>query len=169
MTDPRKNSGNPRFGERSIVRRLMMLGGVFALGLGLALAVPVWARHGHGPGHGWLEDGEFIEFMAERKLRHIDASEEQRGQILALVSETRERLLALRGEGSPREAFVEQLVSDPGDTEELEMLRSTQIARFDQGSRILVDAATQIAEVLTPAQREQLAEMHRARHTRWHR
>ena len=70
---------------RWLARRVAVLGAVAALGLALALAVPVWARHG---GLGWHADGDFVEFMLERKLRHIDATEAQRLQILAIAADT---------------------------------------------------------------------------------
>lgn len=163
----RPHSGAP--GKRSPGRRIAILGGVGALGLALALAIPVWARHG-SHGHGWLGDGEFLEFMIERKLRHLDATETQREQILAITGDTRDAILALRDAGSsPREAFVDQLVSDPTHRAELEALRVEQLARMDEGSRILVEAIAQIGAILTPQQRAELAAMHRSRHERWHR
>ncbi len=148
--------------------RVILLAGVAALGLGLAYAIPSWAKAG---GFGWRGDGEFMEFMIERKLRHVDATDAQREAVLAIAAETREALLALRGDDAPHEAFVEQLVADPGDADELEALRLAGIDRFDEGSRILVDALARVAAVLTPEQRETLAELHRERrehHRRWH-
>ncbi len=163
-----KQTGQPAKGGwgRRLGRRAALLGGVSALGLGLALSVPVWARHG---GPGWHGDGEFVEFVLERKLRRIDATESQREQILAIAADTREAILTLRdAEASPHEAFVAQLVADPGNTPELESLRVAQIDRVDEGSRIVVSALARIAAVLTPEQREDLAAMHRERHERWH-
>lgn len=146
-------------------RRRRLAGGFAALVLGLA-AIPVWARY--GAHHGWHGDGEFIEFVIERKLRKIDASEEQREQILGVAAETREALLALR-DGLPdaHDAFVEQLVSDPAARDELDSLRAAQITRMEEGSRILVEGIARIGEILSLEQREQLAAMHEERRGRW--
>lgn len=155
--------------KRSTGRRIAMLGGVGALGLVLALAIPVWARHG-GHGHAWHGDGEFLAFMIERKLRQLDATEQQREQILSIAADARDAVFTLHdADASPREAFIDQLVSDPTNQAELEALRIEQLARMDEGSRILVDAIAQIGAILTPEQRAELAEMHRSRHERWHR
>ncbi len=159
---------NPERRRRRTLWRLSLLGGVGALGLALAVSIPVRAGHGHG----WMRDGEFFEFVIERKLERIDATEEQRTRVLEIAGDAREALLALRGDETPRAAlhdFIDQLVSDPDAADTLEALRSAQIERVEAGSRILVDAMARMASELTPEQREALAAQHRERHGHWHR
>ena len=121
-------------------------------------------RHAHDE-----RAAEFVEFMLERALWRVDATDEQRDAVLAIAHEAREEIWALReGATTRRAAFVDQLVVDPGDVERLEALREEQLADMEAASRILVGSLARISAELTPEQRAELAQFHRERHARWH-
>lgn len=161
MTERERRGASARRSWRPV---LIASGIVIAAGLFTA----PWAfsafRHGHDE-----HAAEFVEFMLDRALWRVDASEEQREAVLAIAREAREKIWALREGGAARHtAFVDQLVEDPGDTERLEALREEQLADMEAASRILVGSLARISAELTPEQRAELAQFHRERRARWH-
>ncbi len=112
---------------------------------------------------------EFMDFMIERALGRVDATESQQEEVLAIAGEARQALFALREGGlERRQEFIDQLVADPTDAARLEVLRGAQLADIEEASRVVVEALARIGEVLTPDQRQALADFHRERHHRWH-
>ena len=139
-----------------------------------------WAAHGmRGLGnHGgiWRHDGgeppsaeemrEQIEFKTEWVLRKLDATPEQTAQIQAIAFEAAQSLHQLRGEGAPLHDELQALVTaETIDLAALEALREQRVAMIDNASRELVRAAGEALAVLTPEQRNALAERF-ARHHR---
>lgn len=136
--------------------------------IGVSLVVAPWAFSGFRHDH---EEhvAEFVEFMIERALRRVDATDAQRGEVMSIAHQAREEIFSLR-EGSleRRSAFIDQLVEDPDNAQRLESLREAQLAEMEAASRVLVTSLARISAVLTPEQRLELAEYHRERHARWH-
>ncbi len=135
---------------------------------GLAWATGVGpAALGPGLGHGFGKGAhvrEFVEFRVHRELGGVDATEAQEAQILAILD-------TLFAQHQAHEAFrkamhdqvAAALTGDTVDRAALEAVRVQILQRADQGSKDLAKAIADMAEVLTPAQRQALAEKHRQR------
>ena len=151
-------------------RRRFMRPGLVALGVGAllaGLAGLAWAS-GVGPaafGHGFCRGShmkEFAEFKAHRMLKQVNATQAQEDQILAILDAElgkHQQMGGMRHELHQKLAAA--LTSDTVDRAALEAIRVEAIQHLDTGSKELVKAIGDIAEVLTPAQRKQLAELHR--------
>jgi len=105
----------------------------------------------------------------DRMLKHlyveIDATDAQKQQLAPLVKAAARDLLPLRARlHDARRQAVELLANDRIDRAALEALRADQLRLAEQASQRFVQALTDIADVLTPDQRKQLAE----RVGRWH-
>jgi len=139
---------------------------VLGLGtVGLATASPGWlghARHAfghHGP-HAWGE--EDIRYAVGWMLREVDASEAQVARVGEIATAAAADLRVLHEtHRARREPFAAALVA--ADRTALERLRGEELAAAEQASQRIVLALADAAEVLTPEQRQQLAEAH-ARH-----
>ena len=130
---------------------------------GLATASPGWlGRHGfghHGP-HAWAE--EDIRFAVGWMLREVDASDEQVARVSEIATVAAADLRTLHeAHRARREPFAQALVA--ADRAALEQLRSEELAAAERASQRIVLALGDAADVLTPEQRQQLAEAH-ARH-----
>ena len=104
----------------------------------------------------------------DRMLKHlyveIDATEAQKHELEPIVKQATKDLLPLREQlHAGRREALELLSQERVDAAALEALRARHIALADEGSRRLTRAVADIADVLTPAQRKQLA-AHIARH-----
>jgi len=164
------------------------LAGVLAAGSGLFFARHAGAGHGHGAwcaaegddacgqGRSWKhgfghgrhhrdhdpeEVRERIGFVSDRVLGYVDASEQQRVAIDGILDRSVEEGFTLMGE---REGLHERLsvllTASEVDRDALEALRARQIELADAVSRQLTNHLAEIAEVLTPEQRGELAELH---------
>ena len=161
----------------SVAWRGVWLGiaGVAAMGalvLGVAIGTSAPAR-AHGR---WLAGGTHGAHDPERVLEHarlatrwvmrvVDATDEQEERVQAIVAAAATDLLELAPRHrEDREALAALLASDPIDRAALETLRADEMALFDRASRRLAAAVADAAEVLTPEQRAELAELHRSLH-----
>ena len=117
-------------------------------------------------------DGErferFVEWKVEDMLDEVDASDDQRERVRAIASAA----LADMGEfrdfrRAGRDALVDALTQEAVDREALEALRQSKLETADRASLRLLTALADAAEVLTPAQRAELAEELQSRD--WHR
>lgn len=138
-----------------------------AAGIVTATAGFAWSRGGfghgmRGPGHAAMSPElmrERAEFAVDRALRAVDASDEQRQQIDAILDQSFEEALVLRGDHEAMHGeLAAVLTADTVDRVALEALRADKIARADQMSRILTRTIADVADVLTPQQRRELAE-----------
>lgn len=138
-------------------------------------ASPVWAhgsRHG-GPGMGpegmFMAAPERVERMVDHLLRDLNATPQQRQQVLQIAEAAAKDLRALR---DSRQALREEglrLFTQPTvDAQAVEALRQRQLALHDQASRRMSQAMVEVSRVLTPEQRQQLAERMKQRAQRWH-
>jgi Spy/CpxP family protein refolding chaperone len=162
METQNRNSGNRRrFFKRAAIATL--IGGI-AAGIG----IKVFAQGG-GPG-GWHHGG----FMAgpldpaqvdehlDRMLKHlyveIDATDEQKQKLAPIVKQAAKDLLPLREKmQAARKHAIDLLTGDTIDRGAIEGLRAEHLQLAEQGSRRIAQALADAAEVLTPAQRKELA------------
>jgi len=135
--------------------------------IGVSLITAPWAFSSFARDHG-EHMAEFVDFVIERALHRVDATQAQRDEVLTIAHEAREELFALReGTHQRRSAFIDQLVEDPDNAQRLEALREEQLAEMETVSRVLVASLARISAVLTPEQRLELAETHREHSARW--
>ena len=122
-----------------------------------------------GAGRGAVDPGiagERAAFATDWILHRVDASEEQRQQVQAIVQAAIKDLLPMRDEHHQHlQALREALAQPTINRETLGEIRSAELQLADAASSRLMEAIASAAEVLTPEQRAKLAELA----TRWHR
>ena len=120
----------------------------------------------HGGGRGGFMAGPLdpakVEERLERMLKHlyveIDATEEQQQKLAPIVKQAAKDLLPLREKTrGARKKALELLTQDHVDRAAIETLRAGQLQLAEQASRHISQALADAAEVLTPAQRKELA------------
>jgi len=139
--------------------------------LGGAAAAVGFKAFGHGRWHGPMDPAELDERL-ERMLKHlhveIDATAEQKQKLEPIVKQAAKDLLPVRENlHAGRAQAIELLTQDTVDPVAIEALRAKQLRLADDASRRLTRAVAEAAEVLTPAQRKDLAEHFARRHARW--
>ena len=144
--------------------------GVAALigGLGAAIGFKAFAQ---GRRHGPIDPAELDERI-ERMLKHlyveIDATEEQKQRLEPIVKDAAKDLLPMRRSlHDGRRQAIELLTQDRIDPAAIEALRARHLHLADDASRRLTRAIADAAEVLTPAQRKDLAAHFARRQRRW--
>ena len=167
MTEHKSTEDN---GGRSPARKrrprwiLMTIAGALVLVVGGM----TWSAVAYS-GKSWHGDKfeRFVEWKIDDMLDEVDATDDQRTQVHAIATaaiadmgEFRE----FKREG--RQALVEALTQETIDREALEALRLRKLETADRASQRLVTALADVAEVLTPAQRAELAEEWESRG--WH-
>lgn len=114
---------------------------------------------------GWRHHGpeamkQHVGMVADWLLYRVEASDEQKSRVQAILERTVDDLEALHPD---REALHDQvkglLTAETIDRDAIERLRSEQLERFDLASRKISTALADVADVLTPAQRSELAEL----------
>jgi protein CpxP len=145
-------------------------------GLGAALAgigsAVAWRAHAHGGRwHGPIDPAR-LEEVITRALKHfyveIDATEAQKQKLDPIVRQAARDLLPLRETfHGGRQRAIDLLAAAAVDRNALEGLRSEQLQAAEAASRRLTQAIADVAEVLTPEQRQKLAEHVRQRRG-WH-
>jgi len=126
---------------------------------------------GQGRGHGPIDPAD-LEKHLDRMLKHlyveIDATEAQKQKLEPIVKQAARELLPVRENlRAGRREAIELLSRDSIDPAALEALRAKQIGLADEASRRLTRAVAEAAEVLTPAQRKELAAHFARRAGRW--
>ena len=134
---------------------LATLAGGLAAGIGFK-AFAQGRRH-HGP-----ISAADLDKHIDRMLKHlyveIDATEEQKRKLEPIAKQAAKDLLPLRdGLRAGRGQALELLTQERVDPQAIEALRAKQLQLADQASRRLTQAVAEAAEVLTPAQRKELA------------
>jgi len=159
------NEGSATIPRRNRKRLAIVATGVVGV---LAAAVGIAWAAGVGPGmggHGLCRNGmgrDFVEFRIHKALGKVNASAAQEQQIMAIVDGLFARHQAMRTERQQLHQRIAAALTDPTvDRAALEAVRVEAMDRLDQGSRDLVKAIADIAEILTPAQRQQLAALHK--------
>jgi Spy/CpxP family protein refolding chaperone len=127
-------------------------------------------HHGHGahrggPGAMSPERMEArIDRMAERLIRSVEGTPEQREKVSAIAKAAAKDMRELRKQGGDlRRQGVDLLKAPSIDRAAIEALRSQQMAVADSVSRRMSAALADTAEVLTPEQRAKLAERMQSR------
>lgn len=161
-----------RFFKRAAIATL--IGGI-AAGIGFKAYAQSggcgWHRSGFAGGA--LDPAAFDEHV-DRMLRHlyveIDASEEQKQRLDPIVKQAAKDLLPLRDKArAARKRAVELLTGETVDRGAIEALRAEQLQLAEQASRRVVQAFADVAEVLTPAQRKEIAARMEKHRGGWHR
>ena len=167
-TRPEPGADKPR---RHFVRNVAIATAI----AGVASVVGIKAfAHGHGGWHrggfmGAAIDPAMMDEHLDRILKHlyveIDATEPQKQQLAPIVKAAAHDLLPMRTQfHDGRRHAVDLLSRESVDRAALEALRANQLRLAEQASIRFTQALADIADVLTPAQRKQLAE----RIGRWH-
>jgi Spy/CpxP family protein refolding chaperone len=124
-------------------------------------ALSVWARPG---GHeGGMHGGPGIGMLAgrglDRMLDSVNASAEQRSQIKSIAEAAKADMQAQREAGKGMREQMMTLFTQPTvDANAVETLRAQMLQQHDQASRRITQAMLDVSRVLTPEQRQQLAE-----------
>lgn len=104
-----------------------------------------------------------VDKRVEKAVKHfaveIDASAEQQARLIAIARDAVRDVRPMREQfRDARKQAVDLLAASTVDRAAVEQLRKTQMQRFDAITARVAAAATEAAEVLTPAQRKELAE-----------
>ncbi|MEO8061245.1 MAG: Spy/CpxP family protein refolding chaperone [Pseudomonadota bacterium] len=142
---------------------------VVALVAGSALAF----AHGMRGMHGGMDPEEMAEHMqvhVKHVLEDVDATPEQQAQIQAIMKSTLGDLKALHERADSAHQELQEVFTAPTiDRARLETLRADHLKIFDEASRRCATALADAADVLTPAQRQKLAQqMEKRREHRMH-
>lgn len=131
-----------------------------ALTAGAALRRGGLPFHPGCPHGGADQHRERVAFVVDHMLGEIDASDEQRESIDAILESAFERADEAReGKEEHRAQLRAALTADTVDREALEALRVEALEHMEEASVALMDVLIETGEVLTPEQREQLATM----------
>ncbi|PYN49401.1 MAG: hypothetical protein DMD95_01275 [Candidatus Rokuibacteriota bacterium] len=170
---PQPSTSGEEKPRRRFVRR-MAIATVIA-GVASGLGIKAFAQGGgHGGWHrggfmGAALDPAMVDERLDRMLKHlyveIDASDAQKQQLAPIVKSAARDLLPVRARlHDARRQAVELLSRESVDRAALETLRADQLRLAEQASMRFTQALADVADVLTPEQRKQLAE----RIGRWH-
>jgi periplasmic protein CpxP/Spy len=146
--------------------RLRRAVGILAV-LGLATAGLTWAgtraastfaAHGHGGEFGPRFARLHVEFAVDRALRAAEASPQQREQVDAIVEKAFADHAAFHEQHQAmRDEAIAALTAPTVDRARLEALRAKHLQIAEEGSRHLTSVIADIADVLTPEQRQKVA------------
>lgn len=145
------------------------LAGAGALAGLMAVTVPAYAhpdaeggtsmqaRHGDRK-HGPEAHGKRMERMVERVFDKVGASAEQKARALDIVRASGEEMKKLH-ESRPddRKDMLALLSADTLDRAAIEQQRQTRQTHMEEASKLMTRTMTDLAEVLTPAQRKEAA------------
>jgi protein CpxP len=131
-----------------------------------------WFRAGHGPGGSWRQgayDPDMvqarIEFATDWILSRVEASDEQRQQVKAIVQATAQDLAPMREQHHQNKQTMLQSLTQPTiNRTALGDIRRAELQLVERASERMVAALADVAEVLTSEQRTRLAEFI----SRWH-
>ncbi|PYQ46015.1 MAG: hypothetical protein DMF77_02480 [Acidobacteria bacterium] len=114
-----------------------------------------WGAHAMSP----EAAKEHLQIAGKWLLRDVDASPEQQDRVNAIVAGAVDDLFRLRERHQQnRDAFHRQLGGATIDRAALEEIRKSEMGVADEASKRLVQALADVSEVLTPEQRQALAE-----------
>ncbi len=160
--------------RRRFFRRAALAAVIAAVASGVGLTA---FAYGHGGG-GWHRGGFMggdhldpakLDAHLDRMLKHlyveVDATDAQKQQLGPILKAAARDLLPMRDRMRDARQQAVALLSQPSiDRAALEALRVNQLQLAEQASKRFTEALADVADVLTPEQRKQLAE----RMNRWH-
>jgi Spy/CpxP family protein refolding chaperone len=118
--------------------------------------------HGHARMHAMMQA------HLDKMLTAIDATPDQKEKIKAILHKGFETIGPMHEKMAGGHAELHKLLTAPTiDRAALEQLRASEMADFDQASKVLVDTVADAAEVLRPEQRAKLGALmaeHQAHH-----
>ena len=130
---------------------------VIALAGGLSQAVLAAPHEGHDRGRPGM--GIFDARHAERLLDAVDATPDQRAQVMQILQAAKADMTAPRESGRKLHAQGQALFAQPAvDARAAETLRQQQMAQHDQISKRRLQTMLDVSRVLTPEQRKTLSE-----------
>lgn len=126
----------------------------------VTLAKAGWAIAGPGK-HG------FVKHFAEKALNEVDASEEQKAQIHAILDREKSKWTGQKDEmRAMHEGMLDVLAAPSIDKAALESFRAQTVTTFEAKSKEMMNVALEVAQVLTPEQRAELVAEMREHHKR---
>jgi Spy/CpxP family protein refolding chaperone len=137
---------------------------VLAVGLitfGRAYASGPFCRgfHGHHGASSSAEVAEHLEHKVEYVLDAVDANDAQRKQADALVQKLAPEMFKLMGDGHALRAELKSaLLAEKLDKARIEVLRTRLDTLADRLVDTGMDGVVSLAEILTPAQRQKVAD-----------
>jgi len=151
---------------RSVASRGARLAGTALLVAVLGtLTLSAWAQPfggGHRGGHGMQGGGAGMMFSGrglDRMLDSVNATTEQRAQIKQIAERARTDLKAQHeASRAGREQMMKLFTAPVVDANAVEAARQQNLQRHDQASRRITQAMVEASRVLTPEQRQQLAD-----------
>jgi periplasmic protein CpxP/Spy len=178
MTDTTQNPGAGQKPRRRFFRRAAiaaLIGGI-AAGIGIkafAQGGGFGAWRGAGSMAGPLDPARVDEHL-ERLLKHayveIDATDEQKQKLGPIVKQAAKDLLPLRERmHDGRRRALALLAQDSIDRAAIENLRVEHLQLAEQASQRIAQTLADVADVLTPAQRKELATRIERHRRGWHR
>jgi protein CpxP len=136
---------------------------------------PPWGGGWHGPGfmRGPLTPAE-IEDRVDRGIRHagieLDATPEQLEKLRAIAKAAVKDLLPMRETARAARGRVAELLTQPKiDRAAIEAFRAEHLGLADAASKRFAQAVGDVAEVLTPEQRQKAHTLLQWRRGGWHR
>ena len=125
-------------------------------------------RH-HGLGHGRTIDAahvtERLQHASAWALGSVDATDEQRERVDAILAGAVDDIFPLRAEHKThRRDLIAELARPQLDRAALERIRAAELALAEEATARLLDAVVAAAEVLDPEQRQGLVERFAGRH-----
>ena len=177
MSDTTQTPQPSPSGEEKPRRRFLRHAALATVIAGVTAGIGITAL-AEGGGHWRWQRGGFLgasldpammDEHLDRMLKHlyveIDATDAQKQQLAPIVKGAAQDLLPLRAKmHDARRQAVALLSQESIDRAAIETLRAGQLQLAEQASKRLAQALADVADVLTPDQRKQVAE----RIGRWH-
>jgi len=142
------------------VALVLALGGAGLVWAGQKAVSSLAAAHGHGGGFelGGRAARLHVEFAVDRALRAAEATPEQRDRVDAIVQKAFADHDSFRDQHRELHTQALALLTAPTiDRTQLESLRARHMQIAEEGSRHIATVVADIADVLTPEQRQKLA------------
>lgn len=143
--------------SRLLLNRYTVL--AFIAGAGLSAGVVALAAQNGGMGalhHGMMMSGDHVDHMLKHLYVEIDATDAQKSQIEPLVKQAMSDLAPLHAQAqSAHTQFFDALVT--ADRASLEAAREAHLQLVEQGSKRIVQLIADVDGILTPTQRQALA------------
>jgi Spy/CpxP family protein refolding chaperone len=147
---------------RAIGRPLRVAAAVLTLALAGGVALNAAAHPPHGMGGPMMMGGSG---HMRHMLDAVNATDEQRSQIKAIMDAARSDLQAQHGASRTLQQQAMQLFTQPiVDANAAEALRQQMLVQHDQASKRMMLAMLDVSRVLTPEQRQKLGERMAQRH-----